>query len=122
MLYKPGESGNPSGKSAVKQAQLRDLLLPHVGKAVQVIVTALHGADTKVALTAAHDLIDRLYGKAPQALEVSGSINHQIELVDIPNKVDRQQWIQVHQTTQTLALDELSKTPQLLNQARNSQQ
>ena len=66
MVFKKGESGNPSGENAAKKReQIKDKLLPHVDSAVRALVRGLKDEDKY--LVAAKEILDRLYGKAPQS-------------------------------------------------------
>ena len=73
MAFKKGDIGNPKGHSGDKrrkEKQLRELLLKFVPDAVDVVGNALKDPD--IALTAAKEVFDRVFGKSPQALELQG--------------------------------------------------
>lgn len=71
MVWKPGETGNAGGKPAGKEKLLRERLLPHVDAAVAALLAALK--DPARSVPAAREILDRVYGKAPQALELAGA-------------------------------------------------
>jgi hypothetical protein len=70
MVFVKGQSGNPGGERKGKQKQIQEQLLPHVPAAIQALISALGDEDKAVA--AARDILDRVYGKAPQAVEHTG--------------------------------------------------
>lgn len=70
MVFQPGNNANPGGKPKGKEKQLRELLLPGLQEAVNVLLKALKKPDEQ--LKAAREILDRVYGKAPQSIEVSG--------------------------------------------------
>ena len=65
--WQPGQSGNPGGRPKVLGA-FRERLREHADKAVQTLVDALDDENARVRVAAAAELLDRAYGKAPQAL------------------------------------------------------
>lgn len=73
MPFKKGQVANPTGMTgdkARKIKQLKDLLLPLVPEAVEVVKELLRDPDT--ASFAVKEIFDRVYGKAPQSVELSG--------------------------------------------------
>lgn len=74
-----GKPGNPGGRPKGKEKLLREILLPHVDKATSALIAAL--SDPKQSLAAAKEIYDRVYGKAPQAVEMSGDIEITVTLV-----------------------------------------
>lgn len=76
MPFEKGKVTNPLGqrgknpRKVKKLKQLRDLLGGCVYKAAKVIEDCLDDPD--VRLPAAKEVMDRVYGKAPQSLEVAG--------------------------------------------------
>lgn len=65
MPWKPGQSGNPSGRPSAS-AELRDLARQHTAAAIAALVAAL--TDDKTRVAAAVALLDRGWGKPVQAL------------------------------------------------------
>ena len=71
--FKPGDVGNPEGgKRANKHYQLKELLMKSVPDAVRVIEESLHEKNNKT--WAAKEVLDRVYGKAPQAVSLTGEV------------------------------------------------
>lgn len=71
MTFKPGVSGNPSGRKAldpVLKARIKEL----GERALERLALLAESADEDVALQASKYLADRHLGKAPQAVELSG--------------------------------------------------
>lgn len=71
MAWKKGQSGNLKGRGIDK---LSDKLVRQHGPAALAMILHLmeHGKDHKIRLDAAKYLADRAYGKAAQAVQVSG--------------------------------------------------
>jgi len=72
MTFVKGKSGNPNGRRVEK---LSDEICKKYGpKAIEVLAEILHdtNADIRYRLDAAKYLADRAYGKAAQAVELSG--------------------------------------------------
>jgi len=57
--WKPGQSGNPSGRPKGIAALARQ----HKDKALEVLVAGMEDTDPKVRITAAKEILDRGYGK-----------------------------------------------------------
>ena len=75
MVFKPGQSGNPKGSDGGtrrKNKMLAEQLLPHAKKFVENLVKLASSPDEAIQLSATKDALDRLYGKAPSSLEISG--------------------------------------------------
>jgi Family of unknown function (DUF5681) len=58
--FKPGQSGNPSGRPKGIAALAR----LHTDKAIQVLVAALDDPDKRVAVAASKEILDRGFGKS----------------------------------------------------------
>jgi hypothetical protein len=58
-MFKPGVSGNPSGRPKGIAALAKE----QAGKCVEVLTKALANPDDRIAITAANSLLDRAYGK-----------------------------------------------------------
>ena len=74
MSFKKGEIPNPLGAGASvarKSRQLKELLIQDVDAALQVIRDCLSEPANKT--WAAQQILDRVYGKAAQAVELSGT-------------------------------------------------
>lgn len=64
-------AGRPRGsRKSLLTAQIRDLLIEHVPKAIQVLVEELDSKENRAGV--AQDILNRVYGKAPQAVQVTG--------------------------------------------------
>lgn len=86
--FKPGKSGNPSGraKKTAEQITLETMCKAKTPDALDTIVEIMQrGENERNRLAAAQYIIDRAHGKAPQALELSGrdggAIDHTITFV-----------------------------------------
>lgn len=68
--FKPGQSGNPGGRTAIPE-ELKVRLLNLSTKAVDTLEQALCSPDGRVQITAAMALLDRTYGKPAQQSDVT---------------------------------------------------
>jgi hypothetical protein len=66
-LWKPGVSGNPSGRKAIPE-DVRALAKTYTLDAINALARALKHRDARVQITAAALLLDRGWGKCPQPL------------------------------------------------------
>ena len=90
--FKPGQSGNPKGRPP-KLPRLDDLLADILGEekdgqtATEAILKRIRLQATQGNLKAAEMLLERAYGKARQAVEITGKDGAPIELKwpDDPN-------------------------------------
>jgi hypothetical protein len=62
--FRPGTSGNPSGRPRGIEARARE----YTEAALAVLADALNDPDRRIAVTAAGMLLDRGWGKPPQAV------------------------------------------------------
>lgn len=88
--FKPGQSGNPSGRPRVI-AEVRDLARRYCEEAVEGLagIARDQKAPHSARVAAWTELLNRGYGRAPQSLEVKGSIEaHIIEMVRQLDLVD----------------------------------
>ena len=80
MTFKPGVSGNPSGRPR-ECPEVKDAARKHTTAALKTLKTIM--SDEKqpgsARVAAANALLDRGYGKAPQ--HISGSVTHSWETV-----------------------------------------
>lgn len=91
--WKPGQSGNPSGRP-------KDLITPLARKygneAIQTIYSIMSDQlmDPAVRVKAAALLLDRGYGKAREHIELTGADGGPVQLmaVDGPPQETREQW------------------------------
>lgn len=82
-----GQSGNPEGRPKTPQI-LKDNLV----KAADRLIKLLNSDDEKIQLSAAKDILDRVLGKAPQALEHTGEISVN-QTVDRAMPETPEQWL-----------------------------
>lgn len=82
MTFKPGQSGNPSGTDAAKrkqQKQIKELLAKYVPEAVEAIGRMLKDPDYMQFAT--KEVLDRVYGKAAQTVDVGGEAGQALTAV-----------------------------------------
>ncbi len=98
MTFKKGESGNPSGRPKIVMADgrsLRDLAREHTVAAVETLVRVMKDEEAPHAaqVQAASNILDRGWGKAAQAVELTGAeggpVQTRIDLTGAPDEVVR---------------------------------
>ena len=67
MPFKPGHSGNPSGRKAI-DPKIKKALEAALPKAVAVLVSLLESKDEDIRLKAANSICDRNLGKPVQPI------------------------------------------------------
>jgi Family of unknown function (DUF5681) len=67
QLWKKGQSGNPGGRPRL-EGEIRRLAQSHGKRAIRRLAQLLKSENERVAVTAAQILLDRGFGKAPQAI------------------------------------------------------
>jgi hypothetical protein len=72
--FKKGQSGNPSGRPAVDK-EIKTLALQHGQDSFRRIVELTQDSDSRIALAACREVLDRAYGKPSQEVEHSGGIS-----------------------------------------------
>ena len=72
MPFKPGQSGNPSGRPRIA-LEVRELARAACPKAIATLIKQLDHEDAKIAAFAAEKLLDRGVGKPVQQHEVGGA-------------------------------------------------
>ena len=85
MVFKPGASGNPLGRTkeqAKKAKHIAELLLPLEPIARQIYQDLLQCDDLELRLKAADRVLDRIYGKASQAVDLEASGNITVVIKD----------------------------------------
>lgn len=89
MVWKKGQSGNPSGRAAMPP-ELRKSFRDATPEAFKTLMHIMkNGKNEANRIAAAEKILDRAYGKAPQALDVSGEIqggNNTAYVVNIYSK------------------------------------
>ncbi len=72
--WKKGQSGNPGGRPK-EVAEVRELSRQYTDEAIQTLVTLMQSAKLeRTRLAAASELLDRGYGRPPQAIDLGGPI------------------------------------------------
>ena len=66
--WKPGKSGNPSGRPKLV-AEVRDLARKHTPRAIERLVELMEADSGTTAVAACKELLDRGHGRAPQYIE-----------------------------------------------------
>ncbi|PZT29831.1 hypothetical protein A7X88_00190 [Stenotrophomonas maltophilia] len=69
MAFKPGQSGNPSGRPKV-DFEVRQLARQYGQEAIEKLVTIMRGDNAALAKAASEALLDRGYGKPVQSVGV----------------------------------------------------
>jgi hypothetical protein len=71
--FKPGQSGNPTGRKPLAD-DIHALARPHAAEAIAGLVEFMRQReDCHLAMSAMIALLDRGYGRPPQALQVGGN-------------------------------------------------
>ena len=73
--FKPGQSGNPGGRPKGIAAKARE----HTDKCIEVLADALQSDEARTRIAAAHELLDRGYGKA---IAMSADVTNQLDALD----------------------------------------
>lgn len=86
-MFKPGQSGNPKGKPK-QDIHVREIARQHTPEAMEILVSIMrhHKTPPAARAMACNSIIDRAYGKAPQAIEHSGHIS----ALDVTKLTDEQ--------------------------------
>jgi len=92
MLFEKGNNANPIGRGAAmsrKSTQLKEMLLHCVPKAVELLEIWLRdNSDKDTQKFAVKEILDRVYGKAPQALQLDTDIDNALSItVNVTSKV-----------------------------------
>ena len=77
--WKPGWSGNPGGRPK-QSVHLKELAREQTPKAIKTLIDVMEHSERDAArVRAAEILLDRAWGRAPQAMELSGPDGGPIE-------------------------------------------
>ena len=68
MPFQPGQSGNPTGARPERVTRVRVLAREQTEKAINALIAALDDDSARVRVAAAEALLDRGWGRAPQAI------------------------------------------------------
>lgn len=79
--FKPGQSGNPGGRSK-RDRQLAELARVHTVDAIAALVEIMRNANAPAAArcTAAAEILDRGWGRAPASLEATHEVSFAADL------------------------------------------
>ena len=80
--FKPGQSGNPSGRPKIPD-DIKKILKLQAPNALQKLLTLMESDDERIALVAANSILDRAWGKPVQANEHSGPDGEPIQLENV---------------------------------------
>jgi hypothetical protein len=69
--WKPGQSGNPGGRPK-ELREVAALAREHSAEAIERLAYWMRSDDSRASVAASEKLLDRAWGKAQQAVEVSG--------------------------------------------------
>jgi hypothetical protein len=78
--FQKGRSGNPGGRPKV-EGEIRALAQQHGPAALKRLVQLMGSKNERAAIAAAQAVLDRAYGKPPQAIDLGGDENRPARLV-----------------------------------------
>jgi hypothetical protein len=68
-----GCSGNPGGRPKVER-DIRELAREHGPDAIKRLVQLMHSRNERIAVAACGAILDRAYGRAPQAVQLDADV------------------------------------------------
>jgi hypothetical protein len=71
--FQKGRSGNPGGRPKV-EGGIRELAREHGPDAIRRLVQLMYSRNERVAVAACGVILDRAYGRAPQALQLDADV------------------------------------------------
>lgn len=108
MPYKPGESGNPSGRTkkfVKKYNKFAGRCRTLSPRALKVLEEQLESDDEKLRFLAAKEILDRAWGRPMQAVMLADETTAVPQAtLDRPPELTRQQWLE-HYTHKQNAID-----------------
>lgn len=79
--FQKGQSGNPGGRPKIPE-DIKEALTKLVPRAVERLSAIVHDSeDEKLVMEAVKVVLDRVYGKPQQALDIESNNNHTLEVV-----------------------------------------
>lgn len=77
MAWQPGVSGNVLGRPRMTEEarEARDLARKHTAAAISRLAELMRSTDETIAIAAAEAILNRGWGRAPQAIAIDASIN-----------------------------------------------
>lgn len=76
--FKPGQSGNPSGRSK-KRRDIETKAAESAEEAINILAKLLKSKDERVALSAAQALLDRGVGKPTEKVDVKADVSATVD-------------------------------------------
>jgi len=73
VTFKPGQSGNPGGRPKSDNPIVAAAKLAAPEAFAQILRLSKESSDEKIRLQASEKIVERAYGKAAQAVELSGA-------------------------------------------------
>lgn len=88
--FKPGQSGNPSGRPKTPQ-EFKDIVKANTVDAIKKVLYLMNNADKEdIQLKAAQEILDRGLGKATQVIDadIKGEMQHFILPQEVADLID----------------------------------
>ena len=91
MPFEKGKSGNPGGRPKA-EGEIRELARQHGPDAIDKLVEHMNSEDTRLSQSAAIALLDRGFGKPPQALNLGGQEDNPLIVESTRPRLTQEQW------------------------------